>query len=192
MKLVLVIFVVCYPAVILCFSRISVFQRRKCSQVAYLISADISHSLLPHIAIYRHIAKASQMTTMAMNRCTEYADIIENRSRWGGRVIGPILRYLNNFTTGILFTILLRIMNRFKSFRRETLLQHVFHRPAGKGLLTVSNHQSILDDPGLWGAILPFWRIRPEQLRWSLCTEDVFFYVSTNASFKHCCEYLCA
>lgn len=56
------------------------------------------------------------------------------------------------------------------------MLHHIFRRPTGKGLLTVSNHQSILDDPGLWAAVLPFWRVRPEQLRWTLCTEDVFFF----------------
>jgi len=54
-------------------------------------------------------------------------------------------------------------------------MKHIWHRPKGRGLLTVSNHMSVMDDPGLWSAVLPWWRIRPEQMRWSVCTDDVFF-----------------
>ncbi|KAJ1435213.1 hypothetical protein B484DRAFT_325682 [Ochromonadaceae sp. CCMP2298] len=86
------------------------------------------------------------------------------------------MRYINDFLVGILCTVVLRVFNRFRAVRRNVLLDQVFQRPKGQGLLTVSNHQSVFDDPGLWGAILPFWRLRPERLRWSLCTEDIFFF----------------
>lgn len=106
-----------------------------------------------------------------------FADRLQ-QPRWGGRILGPILRYLNSFVVGMLFTYILRIRNRFRVTRRQQLLDLVFCRPKERGLLTVSNHQSMLDDPGLWSALLPFWRMRPEQVRYSLCTEDIFFAVS--------------
>ena len=28
---------------------------------------------------------------------------------------------------------------------------------------------------GLFASFLPWWRMRPEQIRWTICTEDVFF-----------------
>jgi monolysocardiolipin acyltransferase len=43
-------------------------------------------------------------------------------------------------------------------------------------MLTISNHLSVMDDPGLWAALLPWWRFRPNQMRWNLCTDDVFFF----------------
>jgi monolysocardiolipin acyltransferase len=76
---------------------------------------------------------------------------------------------------GILFGTILCILNNFKAFRRQILLNQVFRREKGRGLLTVSNHMSVLDDPGLFAALLPWWRISPRRLRWVLCTEDVFF-----------------
>lgn len=116
-------------------------------------------------------------TALLLSRCDEYADFV-TKPRWGGRIVGPVLRYLNDFAVGIIFTVVMRIMNKFRSHRREALLNAIFKRPKGQGLLTVSNHQSFFDDPGIWAAVLPWWRIRPDRLRWSLCTEDVFFYVS--------------
>jgi len=56
-------------------------------------------------------------------------------------------------------------------------MEQVWRREKGRPMLTVSNHQSVLDDPGLWCVLLPWWRMRPEQFRWSICTEDVFFAV---------------
>eukprot|EP01035_Chromulina_nebulosa_P019900 gene19900-25855_t len=32
------------------------------------------------------------------------------------------------------------------------------------------------DDPGIWAAILPWWKVTSNKLRWVLCTEDVFFF----------------
>ena len=97
-------------------------------------------------------------------------------------ILQNIVGYINNLIIGTLFMIILRVLNSLQTFRLSTLLDLVFHRPKGVGLLTVSNHQSVADDPGLWSAILPYWRLSPERLRWSLCTHDVFFYVSHHLS----------
>ena len=112
---------------------------------------------------------------ICMNRCDEYAETVLKRPRWGGPILGPIVRYLNSCFIGILFGTILCILNSFKAFRRDILLNQVFRRDKGRGLLTVSNHMSVLDDPGLFAALLPWWRISPRRLRWVLCTEDVFF-----------------
>lgn len=113
---------------------------------------------------------------MMNSRCDVYAEKLGNmKSRWGGRVIGPMVRYVTCFLCGLLFSIFFRLFNSFKSYRRNILLEAIFRRPKSRGLVTVSNHLSLIDDPGLWCALLPWWRMRPEQMRWSLCTDDVFF-----------------
>ena len=102
---------------------------------------------------------------VSLSKCDQYAEK-PIHVRIGGKWFGPIIRYINNFIVGIVFTIILRIRNKFTIKRGETLLNAVFQRPKGSGLLTVSNHQSMLDDPGMWAAALPFWRLSPEKLRW--------------------------
>jgi monolysocardiolipin acyltransferase len=101
--------------------------------------------------------------------------MVLGQPRWGGPAVGPVVRYLNSALVGVLFSFILGQLNTFEGFRLNRLIELVFQRPEGRPLLTVSNHQSILDDPGLWAKVLPWWRIRPEQMRWQVCTEDVFF-----------------
>jgi hypothetical protein len=49
-------------------------------------------------------------------------------------------------------------------------------RPAGTGMLTVSNHISTMDDPGLLAAIVPLRTLcDPDEMRWGVCAEDVCF-----------------
>lgn len=46
----------------------------------------------------------------------------------------------------------------------------------GRGLLTVSNHCSVLDDPFLLGAILPMpLAMNAQKARWSTCSQEVCF-----------------
>ena len=97
-----------------------------------------------------------------LNRSDLYAnDVMMRPHRWGGRVVGPLCRRLSIIIVSI---VVLRVFNRFRAIRENTLKRLMFHRPKGKGLLTVSNHQSVVDDPGLWGALLPFWRISPDAM----------------------------
>lgn len=110
-------------------------------------------------------------------RCLEYASKTLQQPRWGGILIGPLTRYINNNIVGTLFALIIRVGNKFTVHNKRILMDQVLNRPAGCGLLTVSNHQSVADDPGIWSAMLPMWALRPEQVRWALCTEDVFFYV---------------
>jgi len=124
----------------------------------------------------RSVPLRGSSTALQMSRCDDYAEYLrKNPDRWGGPIIGPIIRYINIFIVGLLGRFLLAVLCRFKRIRLETLLHLVWNRPKGKPLLTISNHQSVFDDPGLWGALLPFWLFRPNQMRWNLCTEDIFF-----------------
>eukprot|EP00292_Cryptomonas_paramecium_P011372 CAMPEP_0113692332 /NCGR_PEP_ID=MMETSP0038_2-20120614/19020_1 /TAXON_ID=2898 /ORGANISM="Cryptomonas paramecium" /LENGTH=311 /DNA_ID=CAMNT_0000614221 /DNA_START=219 /DNA_END=1151 /DNA_ORIENTATION=+ /assembly_acc=CAM_ASM_000170 len=56
------------------------------------------------------------------------------------------------------------------------LFRMMRRRPQGTALLTVANHTSSLDDPGLLGAIMP-WDIifNPWRLRWALATQEICF-----------------
>jgi len=109
------------------------------------------------------------------SKCEIYAKRLQVEMFRPRSIFDTCVRYMNNFIVGIIFSFLLRIRNIFKVRRRDTLLRAIFHRRQGEGLLSVSNHQSILDDPGIWAAVLPWWRMSPNKMRWSLCTEDVFF-----------------
>jgi hypothetical protein len=149
----------------------SFLQRLKLKKSTQSAATSMSAAALPCKGSHR---------ALGTERCFQYAEMIRsaNHKRWGGRLLGPLIRYFSSLLFGLFFTILLKVMNRFTSHRVETLLHNVFHRPDGKGLLTVSNHQSVVDDPGLWAVVLPWWRLDPNKLRWAICTEDVFFHVS--------------
>lgn len=115
--------------------------------------------------------------SVRFKRCQQYSDFLQENKRWGGALAGSTLRYVNNSLFSLIYTFILRVINKCTVYRSDLLLNQVFHREKGRGLLTYSNHQSMADDPGTWAAILPWWRMHPEQFRWSLCTEDVFFAV---------------
>ena len=49
-------------------------------------------------------------------------------------------------------------------------------RPAGVPLLTVANHASSMDDPGLLSCMMPIDVIlRPSKVRWSIATQEIVF-----------------
>lgn len=108
-------------------------------------------------------------------RCGQFSEFLQSNRRFGGEIFGSAIRYISNFLVGLIFSFIMRVLNKLTVFRRDILIKEVFHRQKGKGLLTYSNHQSMSDDPGIWAALLPWWRMHPEQSRWALCTEDVFF-----------------
>jgi len=69
--------------------------------------------------------------------------------------------------------------NRVQVHGREHWLAAVLDRAPGRGLMTVSNHVSTLDDPFLVSAMLPwaFFLTEPQHklTRWAMCAEDVCF-----------------
>jgi hypothetical protein len=120
----------------------------------------------------------SQQISMT-NRCDEYAELLR-KPRWGGPILGEIVRFMNTIFIVSVSMLILKVFNRFKVLRKDILNNLITNREKGRGMLTVSNHQSVLDDPGLLSCFVPVHRFffRSDQLRWVLCTEDVFFAVS--------------
>lgn len=49
-------------------------------------------------------------------------------------------------------------------------------RTPDQGLITVSNHRSLFDDPGMVSCLLPLWiAIRPKYNRWGICSQEYCF-----------------
>lgn len=42
-------------------------------------------------------------------------------------------------------------MNTVKVHNKETLVKALEARPKGRGIITISNHASCIDDPLIWG-----------------------------------------
>ena len=80
------------------------------------------------------------------------------------------------FTTTGLACTLLTLRNEVDIVGVDKLHRAVLSRPPGTPLVTVANHNSVLDDPGLLSLLLP-WEARtnPRRLRWSICTEEICF-----------------
>ncbi|CAM9125291.1 unnamed protein product, partial [Pylaiella littoralis] len=90
------------------------------------------------------------------------------------RTSSDVLSYLTIMTTWLLFRFLLKGFNKVECHNRQALLDAVLDRE-DRGLLTVSNHMCVYDDPGLWSALLPFWRVGRAKMRWALCTDDIYY-----------------
>ena len=77
---------------------------------------------------------------------------------------------------GAFSKVLMKSLNKLHSYNMETLFEAIESREDSRGLLTVSNHQSVCDDPFLMAAILP-GRIllNPGIMRWGLCSLDICF-----------------
>ena len=117
--------------------------------------------------------RATNPQLQMTSRCDLYSDVVK-RPRWGGP-FGMIVRYLNQVFVGSIFAFIVRVLNKFKAHRLNTLTDLVWNRSEKRGLLTVSNHLSVMDDPGLFAACLPWWCLPNSKFRWTICTEDVFF-----------------
>lgn len=85
--------------------------------------------------------KITPTSALFTSRCDEYAELVR-KPRWGGPILGPIVRRLNLYLVGSIFSIILKVLNRFKTHRLTDLMKYVWNRPKGTALLTVCNHQS--------------------------------------------------
>ena len=66
-------------------------------------------------------------------------------------------------------------LNTYRIHNHERLLQSVYHRDRDRGLVTISNHESCIDDPLLWGALKWKTAVKRDSLRWILAARDICF-----------------
>ncbi|CAM9327999.1 unnamed protein product [Ascophyllum nodosum] len=92
---------------------------------------------------------------------------------WIKRTVPKVASFLTVMITFHLFRFLLRRLNKVECRNQEKLVEAVLNR-GDRGLLTVSNHMSVYDDPGLWAALIPFWRTGAKKMRWAMCTDDIY------------------
>ncbi|XP_046387433.1 tafazzin [Ischnura elegans] len=97
----------------------------------------------------------------------------------------PVLRQPNRFwnlasslavsTVGLFSKIVMEWLNTTTVHNREVLIHAIERRPPGVPLITVSNHYSCFDDPGLWGTLgfRQLWS--RDKMRWSLTAHDICF-----------------
>lgn len=74
-------------------------------------------------------------------------------------------------------------LNKTKIYNRHIIDNALDRRPPNVPLITVSNHHSCFDDPGLWG-ILKFRNLFSRKtMRWSLAAHDICFTNSWHSYF---------
>ncbi|CAH4032464.1 tafazzin [Pieris brassicae] len=83
---------------------------------------------------------------------------------------------------GLFSKIIVEFLNKTTVYNREALSRAV-HRPREVPLLTVSNHHSCFDDPGLWGVLDTGTLVRGSRMRWSLAAHDICFTNALHAAF---------
>jgi len=65
--------------------------------------------------------------------------------------------------------------NKTKAFNKHILDNAIENRTPGTPLLTVSNHESCFDDPGMWGLLKLRQVCNSNFMRWSLAAHDICF-----------------
>jgi hypothetical protein len=78
-----------------------------------------------------------------------------------------------------LFRLYLNVTGEFTVIQDDnykTFLRHVAHRDENQPFISVSNHRSLMDDPGVLSSILPYsMNIRPRFVRHSICAQEYCF-----------------
>ncbi|XP_036219133.1 tafazzin isoform X2 [Bactrocera oleae] len=84
---------------------------------------------------------------------------------------------------GLFAKFVLVFLNRTVVYNRERLINLIEKRPAGVPLVTVSNHQSCFDDPGLWGVLPVKFVCNTFKIRWSMAAHDICFTNKYHSTF---------
>lgn len=77
---------------------------------------------------------------------------------------------------GSVSKILMKHLNSLYLYNIQVLHDAIERRHESQGLLTFSNHRSVMDDPFLLGSMLPARILfNPYRMRWGLCSLDICF-----------------
>jgi len=88
-----------------------------------------------------------------------------------GKVLSSIVRHILGFISR---WIMMRRNKTYLHDENHTLERLVFDRDSNIGLLTISNHCSIFDDPGIWCGILPAKKLNLDNYRHTIMDEGWF------------------
>uniref|UniRef100_A0A1A9WQN1 Tafazzin family protein n=1 Tax=Glossina brevipalpis TaxID=37001 RepID=A0A1A9WQN1_9MUSC len=86
-----------------------------------------------------------------------------------------IVSQITIFAVGLFSKIVLVLMNKTHVYNKQRLIDAIGKRPPGTPLVTVSNHYSCFDDPGLWGVLPMRYVCNTFKIRWSLAAHDICF-----------------
>ncbi|KAI5640188.1 acyltransferase domain-containing protein [Phthorimaea operculella] len=84
---------------------------------------------------------------------------------------------------GLFGKLIVELLNKTTVYNKQALQDAVRRRPPGVPLLTVSNHHSCFDDPGLWGVLETGTLVRRSVMRWSLAAHDICFTKAIHSAF---------
>ncbi|XP_046662027.1 tafazzin isoform X1 [Homalodisca vitripennis] len=84
---------------------------------------------------------------------------------------------------GLFSKLLIGWMNKSKAYNIDLFSKLLESRPRHVPLLTVSNHHSCFDDPGIWGLLSWKHLVSRNTMRWSLAAHDICFTNSFHSYF---------
>jgi len=105
---------------------------------------------------------------------THAGDVKESTPRRPfGRFITAFFRVIIGYVTKYI----MKVRNKTFLHDERDHLKYVLpeNRPADMGILTYSNHQSIMDDPGIWCGILPITKLTLDAMRTIVITEEWYY-----------------
>lgn len=98
--------------------------------------------------------------------------------KFGSSITVPMVGLLSRFWTTCLNTTTVHNHHVFLNVTN----QH--YRDNKKPLITICNHTSCIDDPLVWGALLPWkWHLNSDRQRWSAAAEEICFSKTSHAVF---------
>ncbi|KOC63176.1 Tafazzin like protein [Habropoda laboriosa] len=74
-------------------------------------------------------------------------------------------------------------LNRTTVYNKRIIERALHRRPKNVPLITVSNHHSCFDDPGIWASLSMKNLLNPRKVRWSLAAHDICFTKSWHSYF---------
>ncbi|CAG9765808.1 unnamed protein product [Ceutorhynchus assimilis] len=84
---------------------------------------------------------------------------------------------------GLFSKVLIKFLNKSKIHNRHIISNLLAKRDQSRPLVTVSNHHSCFDDPGIWGTLRLRHLLSPTKMRWSLAAHDICFTCSQHSYF---------
>lgn len=87
------------------------------------------------------------------------------------------------FTVGVCSKFVIYVLNTTNCYNKEKFDFPVLRRPESVPLITVSNHQSVFDDPGIWGTMDYKLLFNRQKMRWAMAAHEVCFTNTLHAYF---------